>query len=531
MKFFVLPRDTRIPDSGKNTVYLKIDHWNDYSFVTMFDMLIHDERGQLHKIGAIKIGFKDQTIETATYKKLSNTFESLGDDFFSLGLDVDYYRNMATLPNNLRKQILTALRDIVANPEIIESIKEEDVFSTSLLRDISLSVVKGQFARVLEGHAELTDFKFKFVRPDREDFGGIELNFNVKAESTPSTNIHAVIGRNGVGKTTLLNGMIGAITNIRIDNSGRFIDTGWHFQEKEITSDYFSSLVSVSLSAFDPFSPPKEQPDPAKGTCYFYIGLKDQHNEDVNRTIIDLRQDCVKALISCFRNPKKTQRWLDAIDKLGSDEIFASMKLEQLQTLYKNLKESMSREQSDSSNFHIKYHELIEPFLKKMSSGHACVLLIITRLVATVEEKTLVLIDEPESHLHPPLLSAFTRALSDLLYDQNGVAIIATHSPVVLQEIPRSCVWKIYRRGSNVTVERPSLETFGENVGVLTSEVFSLEVERSGFHDLLAKSVESNKTYNEIIEDYSGQLGFEGRAILKALIANRDRSINNDATE
>ena len=39
------------------------------------------------------------------------------------------------------------------------------------------------------------------------------------------------------------------------------------------------------------------------------------------------------------------------------------------------------------------------------------------------------------------------------------------------------------------------------------------------------------KTYNEIIEDYSGQLGFEGRAILKALIANRDRSINNDATE
>jgi predicted ATP-dependent endonuclease of OLD family len=69
-----------------------------------------------------------------------------------------------------------------------------------------------------------------------------------------------------------------------------------------------------------------------------------------------------------------------------------------------------------------------------MSSGHAIVLLTITRLVATVEEKTLVLLDEPESHLHPPLLSAFIRALSDLLYDRNGVAIIATHSPVVLQE-------------------------------------------------------------------------------------------------
>ena len=166
-----------------------------------------------------------------------------------------------------------------------------------------------------------------------------------------------------------------------------------------------------------------------------------------------------------------------------------------------------------------------------MSSGHAIVLLTITRLVATVEEKTLVLLDEPESHLHPPLLSAFVRALADLLHDQNGVAIIATHSPVVLQEIPRSCAWKIYRVGTNVTSSRPAIETFAENVGVLTSEVFSLEIERSGFHDLLAKSVGTGRTYEEIVDDYDNQLGFEGRAILKALTANRDRSSSHDATE
>ena len=35
--------------------------------------------------------------------------------------------------------------------------------------------------------------------------------------------------------------------------------------------------------------------------------------------------------------------------------------------------------------------------IKKMSSGHASVLLIMTQLVAKVEEKTLVLLDEPES--------------------------------------------------------------------------------------------------------------------------------------
>ena len=41
-----------------------------------------------------------------------------------------------------------------------------------------------------------------------------------------------------------------------------------------------------------------------------------------------------------------------------------------------------------------------ESIFKRLSSGHKIVLLTITRLVEVVEEKTLVLIDEPEAHLH-----------------------------------------------------------------------------------------------------------------------------------
>ena len=99
-------------------------------------------------------------------------------------------------------------------------------------------------------------------------------------------------------------------------------------------------------------------------------------------------------------------------------------------------------------------------------------LLAITRLVESVDERTLVLVDEPESHLHPPLLSAFIRALSELLVRRNGIAVVATHSPVVLQEVPRSCVWVLRRSGSSLRAERPCRETFGENVGILTSDVF-----------------------------------------------------------
>ena len=159
-----------------------------------------------------------------------------------------------------------------------------------------------------------------------------------------------------------------------------------------------------------------------------------------------------------------------------------------------------------------------------MSSGHAIVLFTVTRLVATVGEKSLVLLDEPEGHLHPPLLAAFLRTLSDLLYAKNGVAIIATHSPVVLQEVPKSCVWKVYRSREAIRVERPEIETFGENLGVLTREIFSLEVVSSGYHALLARSVESGISYDEVLAKYNNQLGLEGRAVLKAMVLSRDAS-------
>jgi predicted ATP-dependent endonuclease of OLD family len=156
-----------------------------------------------------------------------------------------------------------------------------------------------------------------------------------------------------------------------------------------------------------------------------------------------------------------------------------------------------------------------------LSSGHKIVLLTITRLVETVEERTLVLLDEPEAHLHPPLLSAFVRALSDLLVNRNGVAIIATHSPVVLQEVPASCAWKIRRTGRTLAAERPDLETFGENVGVLTREVFGLEVTDAGFHQLLRDAAREESEFQNVVQKFDSELGGEARALVRALIANR----------
>lgn len=519
MNFVVLGRNDSTFQSV-NTAFLTIDHWNDYSFVTMFYLTVYDEKGTEHDIGNVKIAFKGQTTEISTHTTLGKRFFLLGDQYFSLGSDVDYYKNLNQLSSELKEAILKGLEDIVYKPEKIKVIEDEDVLNTSLFRGITLSDVHGQFSRVLAGLAALSDFDFNFVRNNLEGYCDLKIPFKVKVGSIPSTNIHAFIGRNGCGKTTILNGMINAIANPN-DESCYFTEENSFF-ESRIPSGYFRSLISVSFSAFDPFTPPQEQTDPAKGTRYFYIGLKNRDNNDQLNSLEDLRKDFVSALIGCLRNEDKKTIWLEAINRLSSDRNFENMGLSILNTRYQNLKQSSSSTQVDSEQFKTMFYNDIHNYLRRMSSGHAIVLFTITRLVDTVGEKSLVLLDEPEGHLHPPLLSAFLRTLSDLLYIKNGVAIIATHSPVVLQEVPKSCVWKVIRSREVINTERPEIETFGENLGVLTREVFALEVNNSGYHSLLTKSVDSGESYEDILAEYKGQIGLEGRTVLKAMVLNRD---------
>lgn len=507
MKFQLISQKPKVFNGEiKDVVHLYIDRWNDYSYVTMFYMIVFDSSGKHHEIGNIKIGFKGQQTEISSHDKISSLFKSesftsLPEEFFSLGQDVDYYINLQNLPKNTKEEILTDLNDVVHNQELFKKFKNENVMSISLMRGINAQRITDQFRRVLEGKSPLTNFKFSFIREEQEKIGNIQIDFDVIANSIPTTNIHAIIGRNGVGKTTLLQGMIGAFTGIQNNEKGGFYEEHpFYNRPRKVSNEYFGHLIAVSFSVFDPFVPNQKE---LKN--YSYIGLK-KSNSQLKSAEDYFKNDFLESFEICHSNWAKKERWLNAIRNLESDENFSSM----------NLSSFMENELDGTLRANI------FKTISKMSSGHAAVLLITTQLVAKVEEKTLVLLDEPESHLHPPLLSAFIRALSDLLDSRNGIAIIATHSPVVLQEIPKSCVWKIERTGKKTDAFRLNIETFGENVGLLTKEVFGLEVMKSGFYKLLNKLVNKGENYEEIMNKFENQLGTEARILLKILIQTRE---------
>lgn len=515
MEFTVLKRGARLPKNARGKAFLIPDDWADRGkYKTQYQLTICDHGGMAHTIGDVKIGEFGMS-EGQARPSITSPFEKLDKKFFSLGQDGTYYERLTELGAATRKTVLSALRDVAADKQLFAGALKEDVTTESLLSAVTAVTVQGQFSRLAVGGARLTDYQFKYTAPtfDNPEADLIQLSFDVKHSSNPPSNIHVLIGKNGVGKTRLLHYMTLALMAKEPDpvNRGVFERT-----DGVAGTALFANLVSVAFSAFDPFEPLPDRQADDEGMQYTYVGLKNRSKAGGALKNLDmLTTEFVKGFQKCISGPK-VDRWRTALQTLESDSNFRDHGVVRLA---EGLSEEDEDEDADPDLDQAGRAALL---FGKLSTGHKMVLLTVTRLVETVEERTLVLIDEPESHLHPPLLSAFIRALSDLLIDRNGVAIMATHSPVVLQEVPANCVWVLRRKGQIVRPVHLKTESFGENVGLLTKEVFRLDVTSSGFHKLLQEAVDENPDYDAILNKFSNRLGGEAKAILAALIATTD---------
>lgn len=466
-----------IPNNSELTVFLKKDNWDDYTFSTTFYVVLFDENKQRYDLGHVKIAYFGQQEYAYTSSKLDANFISLESNFFSLGQDLRYYKTLNNLSPWVKENFLKSMRDIVFDKTLREEAIQEDVTIKSLLRFVSKKTIEKQFLRVLNGGSDLKSYEFTF------SYKNINLTFNVDPDVYLPTNIHALIGGNGVGKTSILKNMIFDFLNER--------------KEGYFDNDFeFSRLISISHSVFDD-QYPLEEPN-HRG--YSYIGLLKEEQEI--KTKENLATEFTKSLRACLTF--KSDDWLSTIKNLYSDPIFSQ------HIDIESLKEGDDEYRKD--------------LFKSLSSGHSFILLTITKLVEKLEEETLVLLDEPETHLHPPLLSTFIHAISDLLRRKNAVAIVVTHSPVVVQEIPKQCVWKLSRFGDEMDAQQFECETFGENFGKIMREVFGLEARESGFYKMIAQDAESKESFENIIQKYDNQLGSEARMILLSLLREKNGS-------
>lgn len=498
--FHVLSKSSWVPRQiGTRDVYLRSDDWDDYGYRTTFFLSVFDDAiGRSREIGAVKIAkIKDErrpTLAAQVRTDLPPRFDQLDPEYGSLAQDVSFYTDlMSIFGESETVNLLQAFGDLTLRPtEFDQQTDPTGPVERSLLRFVTRKIVQTQYRRVLRGHEQQAPMELSF-KPRGGD-ASETFKLQVEPESSIPTNLHVIIGANGTGKSTLLYDME---EQVRSNGSSQMDGIGY------FTDSSYARIPSIVTVRFSTFDAPRLLTEPkSQGVRVVNVALDaqvdgrdsdDPTDRDLpipstadgqatyfRRTVQALLTDRKEELAHCLDILKRADRQL-AQWGLGDVGTVADL-----------------------------------PF-SKLSSGHKVVLLSTISLIRYCEEGTLVLLDEPEGHLHPPLLSAFIRLLSEVLRRKNGFAIIATHSPVVLQEVPRSCVSIIQQFGQRTAIDRPVIETFGESVDVLTREIFGLELRESGFYTILARAADSYQSYEEAEASLGGNIGGEARMILRAM--------------
>ena len=515
---FKTPKESRnfldiILPNCKYYIVLEASYWDDFGYKTIFDITIKNNMSnELHKLGSCKIGYFFQGKDSEnSYSTIQNPkikgkiLEKLDNDFFSMGMDHEYYENVNEIFQNdhvLINHYYHSLNDVANSRTTLHKALEHDVFKNSFLRSTSYENIADQFSAIIE-RKKINDgmgITLKFY--DRED-----LDFYISGRTKFKNNIKVLIGSNGSGKSELLNKVVNDYVNGRAE------------------TNEIKNIVLVSFSPFDKLEGYKsylKHKNPLKSVRL--ISLKNER--EITRGI-DLKNEFIESLGNCLFSTAKKELLIKLLDIISSDYILYDFKFKQL-IIELDIKNVNQRDLGRTK---------IVKLFDILSSGHKMVIYTLFKLVDLVDRNTLVLYDEPELYLHPPLLSAYIRAFADLMICTNAMAIITTHSPVVLQEVPKKDI-KIIKRINDIQFyENVELNTFGERVDILTNEIFKLEVYESGYYKVLFDFFQKNKRriysidngYQIFLEEFDNELGSEAINVILSILETYFK--NNDGIQ
>lgn len=258
----------------------------------------------------------------------------------------------------------------------------------------------------------------------------------------------------------------------------------------------FGPVIVISYSAFDNFEiPGKDEQEREELKImghvhgYKYCGLRERIGDGQYR-LKDI-DEITKEFSESYKKIKKSefdQQWAECVQHVLNDPSFREI---------------------DSSDLH-------ENFLK-LSSGQKIILSILAGVFEHIKSNSLVIIDEPETHLHPSLMSAFMHSIRAVLELFDSYAIIATHSPVILQETPSIFVQVLGGTSKNPRVSTLKGECFGEEISTLTEDVFHVSFEESNFYNVLSSLSKQGYSLDEIERMFERRLSFTARSFIETL--------------
>lgn len=548
----IYPPSRSVLTSIASPFALQQDNWNDFSFRTLYQLYYNTPGEDATLIGSVKILRRGQTDSDGL--QIKEPFDALGEEFCSVGTSLDYYQRLTSLSAEARTRIVNALRDVAVNPELREDFSAEPGWKKSLFRDNAdwrrylddaRALYFNNFAALVDPQETLTFLPGAGSTP-------IELNFSADHPSLfpvphrligPSRKrvvlperVMVLVGRNGSGKSTLLSRIAHVAFAAPEQRSSPHIRRLGQFTPDAIG---FMRIITVSYSAFDSFTIPGDREDTLsqaardieKGEGRFvFCGLRD--------IVAEARHDIEQAKSSeppvsdeMLRiEDRRTSTRLKSIDQLADEfarlveRINAANRQDLFQAALEPLLQDASFAELGGGGLDEALGEDPRKTFLEWSTGHKIALHVVASLVAYAAPRSLVLFDEPEMHLHPPLAAALMHSVRLILEESNAVCIVATHSPVILQETMARHVRVVQRVGEDLHIKQPKLETFGENIGILTYDTFGLTASRSDFHLTLDQLADGLRSVEEIDPIFSPGLSSQARAYVLARLAAGEKN-------
>lgn len=119
--------------------------------------------------------------------------------------------------------------------------------------------------------------------------------------------------------------------------------------------------------------------------------------------------------------------------------------------------------------------------------------------MAHIRYDSIILFDEPETHMHPNAITMLMAALHQLLTEFESYCIIVTHSPLVIREVLSDCVYVMKREDIFASFCKIGIESFGADTSVIIDEVFGNKDTKMPYK-LKIQDMAHYMTYEEIVK-------------------------------